>query len=51
MPVQRGALQLKVRWRNCTAEDDEWFPFDQLREEYQHLVRAFMEEHAGDIPN
>ena len=40
-----GELQLKVRWRNTGSDEDEWFPYSSLWEEYQHLVIPYMEEH------
>ena len=39
--VEGGVVEYKVHWMNSSADDDEWFPRDDLIDEFPDQVAAF----------
>ena len=43
--VKAGVLQMQVRWRGYGPEDDEFFPFDHILQDFPEQVRNYVEVH------
>lgn len=43
--VKKGVLQIKVRWKGYGPEDDEFFPFDHILQDFPQHIRNYIELH------